>query len=155
MITLDQLKEVKDRTEQLHRYLDIDTTKIQYEEEQLRTQAPGFWDDQKRAEAQMKLVKGLEKWLKGYADVKTLCDELDTAFEFYKEELVTEDEVDAIYARAINAIEELELKNMLRNGCRPQNKLRRRRHRSAGLGTDAHENVYALRRDARLQVRGQ
>ena len=114
MITLDQLKEVKDRTEQLNRYLDIDTKKIQYEEEQLRTQAPGFWDDQKRAEAQMKLVKGLEKWLKGYAEVKTLCDELDTAFEFYKEELVTEDEVDAIYARAITAIEELELKNMLR-----------------------------------------
>lgn len=114
MITQDQLKEVKDRTEQLNRYLDIDSKKIQYEEEQLRTQAPGFWDDQKRAEAQMKLVKGLEKWLKGYAEVKTLCDELDTAFEFYKEELVTEDEVDAIYAKAINAIEELELKNMLR-----------------------------------------
>ena len=53
MITQDQLKEVKERTEQLHRYLDIDGKKIQYEEEQLRTQAPGFWDDQKRAEAQM------------------------------------------------------------------------------------------------------
>ena len=114
MITQDQLKEVKDRTEQLNRYLDIDSKKIQYEEEQLRTQAPGFWDDQKRAEAQMKLVKGLEKWLKGYAEVKTLCDELDTAFEFYKEELVTEEEVDTIYAKAIAAIEELELKNMLR-----------------------------------------
>ncbi|MBQ4228824.1 MAG: peptide chain release factor 2, partial [Bacteroidaceae bacterium] len=60
MITQDQLKEVKERTEQLHRYLDIDGKKIQYEEEQLRTQAPGFWDDQKRAEAQMKLVKSLE-----------------------------------------------------------------------------------------------
>ena len=114
MITQDQLKEVKDRTEQLNRYLDIDGKKIQYEEEQLRTQAPGFWDDQKRAEAQMKLVKSLEKWLKGYAEVKTLADELDTAFEFYKEELVTEDEVDALYAKAITAIEELELKNMLR-----------------------------------------
>lgn len=114
MITLDQLKEVKERTEQLNRYLDIDSKKIQYEEEQLRTQAPGFWDDQKRAEAQMKLVKGLEKWIKGYAEVKTLCDELDTAFEFYKEELVTEEEVDALYAKAIAAIEELELKNMLR-----------------------------------------
>ena len=114
MITQDQLKEVKERTEQLNRYLDIDSKKIQYEEEQLRTQAPGFWDDQKRAEAQMKLVKGLEKWLKGYAEVKTLCDELDTAFEFYKEELVTEEEVDAIYAKAIAAVEELELKNMLR-----------------------------------------
>lgn len=114
MITQDQLKEVKERTEQLNRYLDIDSKKIQYEEEQLRTQAPGFWEDQKRAEAQMKLVKGLEKWIKGYAEVKTLCDELDTAFEFYKEELVTEEEVDALYAKTISAIEELELKNMLR-----------------------------------------
>ena len=114
MITQDQLKEVKERTEQLNRYLDIDSKKIQYDEEQLRTQAPGFWDDQKRAEAQMKLVKGLEKWIKGYAEVKTLCDELDTAFEFYKEELVTEEEVDALYAKTIAAIEELELKNMLR-----------------------------------------
>ena len=114
MITQDQLKEIKARTEQLNRYLDIDTKKIQYEEEQLRTQAPGFWDDQKRAEAQMKLVKSLEKWIKGYAEVKTLCDELDTAFDFYKEQLVTEDEVDAIYAKAVSAIEELELKNMLR-----------------------------------------
>ena len=114
MITQEQLKEVKERTEQLHRYLDIEGKKIQYEEEQLRTQAPGFWDDQKRAEQQMKLVKGLEKWLKGYAEVKTLCDELDTAFDFYKEELVTEEEVDAIYAKAIEAVEALELKNMLR-----------------------------------------
>ncbi len=114
MITLAQLKEVKERTEQLTRYLDIDSKKIQYEEEQFRTQAPGYWDDQKRAEAQMKLVKGLEKWIKGYAEVKTLCAELATAFEFYKEELVTEEEVDALYAKTIAAIEELELKNMLR-----------------------------------------
>ena len=114
MITTDQLKEVKERTEQLNRYLDIDAKRMQYEEEQLRTQAPEFWDDQKRAEAQMKLVKGLEKWIKGYEEVKTLADELETAFDFYKEELVTEEEVDDLYARAIKAIEDLELKNMLR-----------------------------------------
>ena len=114
MITSDQLKEVKERTEQLNKYLDIDAKRMQYEEEQLRTQAPEFWDDQKRAEAQMKLVKGLEKWIKGYEEVKTLSDELETAFDFYKEELVTEEEVDDLYARAMNAIEDLELKNMLR-----------------------------------------
>ena len=114
MITADQLKEVKERTEQLNRYLDIDAKRMQYEEEQLRTQAPEFWDDQKRAEAQMKLVKGLEKWIKGYEEVKTLSDELETAFDFYKEELVTEEEVDDLYARSIKAIEDLELKNMLR-----------------------------------------
>ena len=80
MITSEQLKEVKERTEQLNKYLDIDAKRMQYEEEQLRTQAPEFWDDQKRAEAQMKLVKGLEKWIKGYEEVKTLSDELETAF---------------------------------------------------------------------------
>ena len=114
MITIEQLKEVKERTSQLNRYLDIDSKRIQHEEELLRTQAPGFWDDQKRAEAQMKLVKGLEKWIKGYENVKTLCDELETAYEFYREELVTEEEVDALYAKSIAAIENLELKNMLR-----------------------------------------
>ena len=114
MITAEQLKDVKERTEQLHRYLDIDAKKVQYEEEQLRTQAPGFWDDQKRAEAQMKLVKGLEKWIKDYEEVRTMADELETAFAFYKEELVTEAEVDSMYAKAVEAIEALELKNMLR-----------------------------------------
>ena len=114
MITIEQLKEVKERTEQLNRYLDIDGKKMQYEEERLRTQDPDFWEDAKRAESQMKKVKGLEKWIKGYDEVKTLSDELETAFDFYKEELVTEAEVDDLYARSIAAIEDLELKNMLR-----------------------------------------
>ena len=114
MITIEQLKEVKERTESLCRYLDIEGKKMQYEEEQIRTQDPGFWDDAKRAEAQMKLVKGLEKWIKGYEKVQTLAGELETAFDFYKEELVTEQEVDELYARTLAAVEDLELKNMLR-----------------------------------------
>ena len=114
MITAEQLKAVHDRVEQLHRYLDIDAKKMQYEEEQLRTQDPSFWDDRERAEEQMKLVKGLEKWINGYKEAKTLADELQLAFEFYKDEMVTEEEVDADYARAIEAVEDLELKNMLR-----------------------------------------
>ena len=61
MITQEQLKEAKDRVEALNRYLDIDAKVIQLEEEQLRTQAPGFWDDAKQAEEQMKKVKSLEK----------------------------------------------------------------------------------------------
>ncbi len=114
MITIEQLKEIKDRVEQLNHYLDIDGKRIQFEEEQLRTQAPEFWNDQKVAEEQMKLVKGLEKWIKGYDEVKTQTEELDTAFEFYKEELVTEAEVDELYAHCLSSIEDLELKNMLR-----------------------------------------
>ena len=114
MITAEQLKEAKDRGEALNRYLDIDAKKIQLEEEQLRTQAPGFWDDAKKAEEQMKKVKSLEKWIEGYKEVKTLVDELELAFDFYKEEMVTEQEVDEAYAKTIETVEALELKNMLR-----------------------------------------
>lgn len=114
MITAEQLKEAKDRVEALNRYLDIDAKKIQLEEEQLHTQAPGFWDDAKKAEEQMKKVKSLEKWIEEYKEVKTLVDELELAFDFYKEEMVTEQEVDEAYAKTIETVEALELKNMLR-----------------------------------------
>ena len=114
MITSDQLKDVLERTEKLHHYLNIDQKKVEFEEEQLRTQAPDFWDDPKRAEEQMKKVKGIEKWLNGYKQCKQNADELQLAFDYYKEELVTEEEVDADYAKAVKCIEDLELKNMLR-----------------------------------------
>lgn len=114
MITAEQLKDVQQRTEALHRYLNIDQKQIEYEEEQLRTQAPDFWDDPKRAEAQMKKVKGIEKWLKDYKEVSTLTDELSLAVDFFKDEIVSEEEVDALFNKAVKAIEALELRNMLR-----------------------------------------
>lgn len=114
MITAEQLKDVQQRTEALHRYLNIDQKQIEYEEEQLRTQAPDFWDDPKRAETQMKKVKGIEKWLKDYKEVSTLTDELSLAVDFFKDEIVSEEEVDALYNKAVKAIEALELRNMLR-----------------------------------------
>ena len=114
MITSDQLKDVMDRAEALHRYLNIEQKKVEFEEEQLRTQAPDFWEDPKYAQEQMKKVKSIQKWLDGYKEVRLYADELQLAFDYYKEEMVTEQEVDDDYAKAIKAIEDLELKNMLR-----------------------------------------
>ena len=114
MITSDQLKDVLDRTEALYKYLKIDEKRMEYEEEDLRTQAPDFWLDRERAEEQMKKVKGIKKWLDGYQEVRTAADELQLAFDFYKEDMVTEEEVDNDYRTAIEQIENLELKNMLR-----------------------------------------
>ena len=114
MITSDQLKDVMDRAEALHRYLNIDQKKVEFEEEQLRTQAPDFWEDPKYAQEQIKKVKSIQKWLDGYKEVRLYADELQLAFDYYKEEMVTEQEVDDDYAKAIKAIEDLELKNMLR-----------------------------------------
>ncbi|MFZ1237117.1 MAG: peptide chain release factor 2 [Prevotella sp.] len=114
MITSDQLKDINERADALHRYLDIDQKKVEFEEEQLRTQAPDFWEDPVRAQEQMIKVKGIEKWLKGYQLVKQYVDELSLAFDFYRDELVTEKELDADYQKALDAIEGLEMKNMLR-----------------------------------------
>ena len=114
MITSDQLKDVVDRVDALYKYLNIDQKKVEFEEEQLRTQAPDFWEDVERAQEQMKKVKSVEKWIVGYNNVKQNADELQLAFDFYKEELVTEQEVDDDYKKTIKAIEDLELMNMLR-----------------------------------------
>ncbi len=62
----------------------------------------------------MKLVKGIEDWIKGYENSVALTEELELAFDFYKDELVSEEEVDAAYNKALVCIENLELKNMLR-----------------------------------------
>ena len=114
MITSEQLKNVQERAEALFRYLEIDKKQIEYEEEELRTQAPDFWEDTARAQEQMKKVKGIKRWLDGYAEVRTLTDELQLAFDFYHDEMVTEEEVDDDYRKAVKAIENLELMNMLR-----------------------------------------
>ena len=78
MITSDQLKDIKERTAARKQYLSIDEKIIQVEEEQLRTQAPGFWDDAKAAEAQMKKVKALQAWIDGYKEVNNCAKSLYT-----------------------------------------------------------------------------
>jgi len=56
----------------------------------------------------------LKFWLNAYQEVKAAADELELAYDFVKEGVITEEELDSNYARAIHLIEELELKNMLR-----------------------------------------
>ncbi len=75
---------------------------------------PDFWEHPKEAQIQMKKIKDLKAWIEGYEEVDKACEELQLAFDFVKEELVTEEEVDALYADAIAKIEALELRNMLR-----------------------------------------
>ena len=113
MITIEQLKEIQQRADKLKQYLAIDEKRVQLEEEELRTQDPGFWEDAKAAEAQMRKVKGIKAWIEGYEGVRAATEELQLAFDYCKEELVTEDEVDAAYTHAIKEVEALEMKNML------------------------------------------
>ena len=62
----------------------------------------------------MKTVKEIKKWIELYNEMHTACEELQLTYDFYKEELSTEQEVDQAYATSLELVENLELKNMLR-----------------------------------------
>lgn len=63
----------------------------------------------------MKKVRGIKAWIKDYNEVKSAADELQLAFDFNKEGVTSEEEVDVAYQQAIALLENLELKNMLRS----------------------------------------
>ena len=81
----------------------------------MRTHVADFWNDQKAAEAQMRKIKQIRFWIEGYEEVEKIVEELSLGFEYVKEEIITEEELDAIYAKAVELIENLELRNMLRH----------------------------------------
>jgi len=82
-------------------------------EEELKSQDPSFWDEPKKAEAQMKKIRGLKYWVDSFDKVKSAVEDLEVMFEFVKEGVSSEQEMDESYKRVLNEIEELELKNML------------------------------------------
>lgn len=114
MVNSEQIKVLSDRVDALRKYLDIDAKTMQLQEEELKTQVPDFWLDQKRAEEQMKKVKAIKYWILAFNVVKSAVEELQLSLEFYKEDAMTEAEVDALSQKSITLIEDLELRNMLR-----------------------------------------
>lgn len=62
----------------------------------------------------MKKIKDLHFWIDSYKELDKQIEELRLSFDFLKEGLVTEEELDAQYATVIETLENLELKNMLR-----------------------------------------
>lgn len=115
MITADQLNDLVARTEALRGYFDIANQRILLEEEELKTQDPHFWDDSQVAEKQMRKIREIAKWIKYFDEVDSLTEEVRLAYDFAKEGLVEESELEAAFQKALTRLEEVELKNMLRN----------------------------------------
>ncbi|MFP4366318.1 MAG: peptide chain release factor 2 [Bacteroidales bacterium] len=113
MITSENLKDLVRRSEALRRHLDIDRKLIEIEEKEEKTQDPGFWDDSKEAERQLREISLLKNWTSGYNRVREALDELEVIYEFYQQEEATEEEVDLQYKKALSFIEDMEFRNML------------------------------------------
>ncbi|HHU56917.1 MAG TPA: peptide chain release factor 2 [Bacteroidales bacterium] len=113
MVTPEQIKDLSVREAALRRYLDIDRKKIEIEEEELRSQAPDFWEDAKKAEEQMKKLKELKSWVNAYEAIKTATADLQVLYDFFKEGEAEEADVQEAYKQALRQTEDLELRNML------------------------------------------
>ncbi len=62
----------------------------------------------------MKKIKDIQAWIDGYNEIDKATEELQLAWDFLKEGVIEESELDTLYASTIEKIESLELRNMLR-----------------------------------------
>ena len=88
---------------------------LQIREDEKLTQDPDFWNDPKKAEAHLRKIKDKKVWTDGFAKVQALLDDLEILVEFQEIGESTAAEVEEQYAKSVEAIENLEFKNMLQS----------------------------------------
>ncbi|MBA6153643.1 peptide chain release factor 2 [Gelidibacter maritimus] len=113
MTPSDQVKGLVERLGALRRYLDIDAKTIEIKNEEVQTFDPNFWNDSKAAELVMKSLQEKKHWVADYNTAKTLVEDLEVFYEFYKAEEVSAAEFEAHLKKTVDHIEKLEFKNML------------------------------------------
>ena len=75
--------------------------------------APDFWNNAKEAEIYIKNLRSKKKWIEDYNKAVEMTDELQLAYEFYKEGELSAEELDEQYNITEHHIEVIEFKNML------------------------------------------
>lgn len=63
----------------------------------------------------MKAIKSIREWTSGFDKVNQAVEDFGVLYEFFEEGEATEEEVDKAFSKALNLIEKLETKNMLRS----------------------------------------
>ena len=123
MISQEQIKDLRERLSTLERCLAIASKRQTVKEKEEQSQAAGFWDDPKSAEAFLKEMNVVKAWVVSYDKAVSMVDDLDVLYEFAKEAVAAvgdeapepdeAKELSASYEEAVGAVEDLELKNML------------------------------------------
>lgn len=114
MIQAEQLKNLQQRVESLHRFLDIDKKKIEITNDEEKAASPEFWDNPKTAQKHLKQLQSKKQWVKDYSEVEQLLNDLEVLYEFYKEMGEgDEKEIDQQYSEVVEKVEKIEFRNML------------------------------------------
>ena len=114
MVLAEQIKEMERRRAALERCLGIEQKRIDLRNEEEKTQEPDFWENPDKAREQLRKVAGIKAWVEDYDAVCKEVEDLQLMPDFVKEGVVTEAELDEQYARTLERIEQLEMRNMLR-----------------------------------------
>jgi len=109
MITQEQIKELRQRTDTLARCLDIDAKREDVKQKEQESQASGFWDNPKEAEAFLKKMNAVKAWVSSFDALQQSVDDVEVLMELDPEG----EDIDKTYADAVSRTEDLELKNML------------------------------------------
>ena len=112
-MTQEQLKEMRERVQQLYRFLNIDERKAKVENDRQLTLSPGFWDDNARATGILKEIKINNFWIDLHKKVNDAVEDFAVLFDFWKAGETSEEEVKQANDYALAQIDELEFKSTL------------------------------------------
>ena len=93
---------------------DIDAKLIEIQNEEEQTFDPNFWNNPKDAEATMKTLRVKKKWVQDYKDLKTLIEDLEVIYDFFKEEEATLQDVENRYNKAATLLEDISKFNIFK-----------------------------------------
>jgi peptide chain release factor 2 len=95
---------------------DIDKRRVEIEQLEKKTTAPGFWDDQMEAQRVMREISARKEWVDAFDKVALQADDLQVLIEIAEEDEEEQDILKEceIEAQAVwKAVEDLEFRNML------------------------------------------
>jgi peptide chain release factor 2 len=113
MISNEQLNKLQERISKLKTYLDIDKKIIEVSNEEEKAANPDFWNNPKEAELMMKELRSKKKWIDDFNIIAANLEEIIILYDFYSEGEASEEEVEKVYYKTIEFVENLEFKNML------------------------------------------
>ena len=84
-------------------------------EEEKLTEAPGFWNDPKKAELVLKAIQEKKSWTNAYTNAEVSLADLHVLLEFSQAGEATEQEVEESVKNTEKLFDDLEFRNMLSN----------------------------------------
>ena len=123
MITLEQIKELQERVKGLESCLDIAAKRKEVAAKTQETLAPDFWGEPKAAEAFLKKLASVKSWVTDFDKAQGQADDLEVLYDFARESLSGHEEeametaetqeLEEAFGQVLEAVEALELRNML------------------------------------------